>query len=112
MSCSVGSSCMCAPALHPALHLLRAAQSCMPRLRPEPHPQPVNSSRGRGVRMVVKPAELPRDIKDVLVQHYINNPYTINGALCLSDCTVFVNAPLSACVELSAIVPWLHWCPC
>lgn len=41
--------------------------------------QPVNSSRGRGIRMVTKPAELPRDCKDVLIQHYIHNPYTING---------------------------------
>ena len=30
--------------------------------------QPVNSSRGRGIRMVVKPNELRRDTKDLLVQ--------------------------------------------
>ncbi|KAJ9513170.1 hypothetical protein QJQ45_029340 [Haematococcus lacustris] len=41
--------------------------------------KPVNSSRGRGVRMLVKPHELERDAKDVLVQHYIAPPYTIKG---------------------------------
>eukprot|EP00798_Chlamydomonas_sp_ICE-L_P014140 gene14140-20103_t len=41
--------------------------------------KPTNSSRGRGIKMVLKPAEMPRDTKDVLVQHYIHNPYTING---------------------------------
>ncbi|KAG1655472.1 hypothetical protein FOA52_008666, partial [Chlamydomonas sp. UWO 241] len=40
--------------------------------------KPTNSSRGRGIRMVVKPAELPRDTKDVLIQHYIDPPHVIN----------------------------------
>lgn len=44
-------------------------------------PQPTNSSRGRGVRMVTKPSELGRDVKDLLVQHYVHNPLTINGVL-------------------------------
>lgn len=29
--------------------------------------------------MVLKPSEMSRDTKDVLVQHYIHNPYLING---------------------------------
>uniref|UniRef100_A0A7S3R6Q4 Tubulin--tyrosine ligase-like protein 9 n=1 Tax=Dunaliella tertiolecta TaxID=3047 RepID=A0A7S3R6Q4_DUNTE len=41
--------------------------------------KPVNSSRGRGVRVVVNPHEVPRDAKDILLQHYIDDPYTING---------------------------------
>lgn len=29
--------------------------------------------------MVVKPADVPRDLKDVLLQHYIHNPLLVNG---------------------------------
>jgi hypothetical protein len=29
--------------------------------------------------MVVKPQELTREVEGILVQHYIANPYTING---------------------------------
>ncbi|MEW5308396.1 MAG: hypothetical protein WDW38_000361 [Sanguina aurantia] len=41
--------------------------------------KPVNSSRGRGVRMVTRPADVPRDLKDVLLQRYIHNPLLVNG---------------------------------
>ena len=44
-----------------------------------PSPQPLCSSRGRGIRMVLNPSEVRRDTKDVLVQHYIDRPYTINN---------------------------------
>ncbi|KXZ45141.1 TTL8 protein [Gonium pectorale] len=41
--------------------------------------KPTNSSRGRGVRMVSRPDSIPRDAKDLLVQHYIANPLLLNG---------------------------------
>ncbi len=40
--------------------------------------KPLASSRGRGIRMVVKPKEMPKDVH-CLVQRYIANPLTING---------------------------------
>lgn len=44
-----------------------------------PLPQPTNSSRGRGIRMVTRPDSIPRDAKDTLVQHYIANPLLLEG---------------------------------
>ncbi|KAG2488455.1 hypothetical protein HYH03_012961 [Edaphochlamys debaryana] len=41
--------------------------------------KPTNSSRGRGIRMVTRPDSIPRDAKDVLVQHYVANPLLLNG---------------------------------
>lgn len=50
---------------------------------PSPPPfQPVNSSRGRGIRMVARPQDITRDVKDVLVQHYIHNPLLIGVWAC------------------------------
>ena len=40
--------------------------------------KPLASSRGRGIKMVVKPKEMARDA-NCLVQHYIRNPLTIGG---------------------------------
>jgi hypothetical protein len=40
--------------------------------------KPLASSRGRGIKMVVKPKEMPRDAT-VLVQRYIRNPLLIGG---------------------------------
>ena len=40
--------------------------------------KPLASSRGRGIKMVVKPKEMPKD-SQCLVQRYIADPLTING---------------------------------
>lgn len=40
--------------------------------------KPLASSRGRGIKMVVKPREMPRDAA-CLVQRYIRNPLLIDG---------------------------------
>ena len=40
--------------------------------------KPTNSSRGRGVKMILRPKDVPRDTKDVLIQHYVDRPLLIN----------------------------------
>jgi hypothetical protein len=42
-------------------------------------PQPLASSRGRGIRMVTKPSAISSDTSDCLVQQYIHDPLTIHG---------------------------------
>lgn len=68
----------CAPHFHP--DLAHCSSTC-----PLPS-QPVNSSRGRGIRMVLKPSELSRDTKDVLIQHYIDRWVWGGGAALETGC--------------------------
>ena len=48
--------------------------------------------------MVTRPSELKRDLEDVLVQHYIHNPYIINGGWLGAHSNIGIGCLFDFCV--------------
>ena len=68
--------------------------------------KPLASSRGRGIKMVVKPKEMPKD-SHCLVQRYIGDPLTIDGYKfdIRLYCVVTCFDPLKVCPPRGPIQP-------